>query len=238
MIVVNKKSFAVGSVLALSFFGVLLLIFSPVFGDGKNGLVYSDDMFNKLSKGSSYFIPKIAKNNDKFKTTEIAVLIKLDKPEQMNPLAKKLLATAGAQAENASPEIKINGNLGAVMSQVLADADDMFKNEGTKVAGRYGSDEKEVMTSWWNILKGMDKELTKQGKIEEAKMVSDVTKKAVEPAFNFYQIDAQKVTEKAGIMSGLLVFYVAYTMWWGFAIFYLFDGVGLTMKKAKVKKEV
>jgi hypothetical protein len=238
MIVVNKKSFAVGSMLALSFFGVLLLIFSPVFGDGKNGLVYSDDMFNKLSKGSSYFIPKIAKSNEKFKTTEIAVVIKLDKPEQMNPLAKKLLATAGAQAENASPEIKINGNLSAVMGQVLADADDMFKNDGTKVAVRYGNDEKEVMTSWWNILKGMDKELKKQGKIEEAKMVSDVMKKAVEPAFNFYKIDAQKVTEKAGIMSGLLVFYVIYTMWWGFAIFYLFDGIGLTMKKAKVKKEV
>jgi hypothetical protein len=41
---------------------------------------------------------------------------------------------------------------------------------------------------------------------------------------------------KAGIMTGLLVFYVLYTMWWGFAIFYLFEGVGLTMKKAKIKK--
>jgi hypothetical protein len=39
-------------------------------------------------------------------------------------------------------------------------------------------------------------------------------------------------------MTGLLVFYVIYTMWWGFAIFYMFDGIGLTMKKAKVKKEV
>lgn len=238
MIVMNKKAFGIGAVLALSFFGVLMLIFSPVFGDGKNGLVYSDDMFNKLSKGSSYFIPKIARSNEQFKTTDIAVVIKLDKPELMNPLAKKLLATAGAQAENASPEIKINGNLGAMIGKVLADSDDMFKNEGSKVAGRYGSDEKEVMTSWWNILKGMDKELKKQGKIAEAKMVSDVMKKAVEPAFNFYQIDAQKVTEKAGIMTGLLVFYVMYTMWWGFAIFYLFDGIGLTMKKAKVKKEV
>ena len=46
------------------------------------------------------------------------------------------------------------------------------------------------------------------------------------------------VVDKAGIMTGLLVFYVAYTMWWGFAIFFMFDGIGLTMKKAKVKKEV
>ena len=65
-----------------------------------------------------------------------------------------------------------------------------------------------------------------------------VMKKAVEPAFNFYKIEAQKVIDKAGVMTGLLVFYVAYTMWWGFAIFYMFDGIGLTMKKAKVKREV
>jgi capsid portal protein len=99
-------------------------------------------------------------------------------------------------------------------------------------------DEKEAMTSWWNVLKTMDKELKKQGKISEAKVVSDVMKKAVEPAYNFYKIESQKVVDKAGIMSGLLIFYVAYTMWWGFAIFYMFDGIGLTMKKAKVKKEV
>jgi hypothetical protein len=27
-------------------------------------------------------------------------------------------------------------------------------------------------------------------------------------------------------------------MWWGFAIFFIFEGLGLSMKKAKVKKEV
>ena len=234
----NSKTFGVGVVLAISFFSVLGLIFAPVFGDGKNGLTFADDLFNKLSKGSSYFIPAVVKNNEKFKSTDIAVVIKLEKPEQMNPLALKLLAKAGAQAGNASPELKITGNLGTIMTQILGDADDMFKNEGSKVSGRYATDEREVMTSWWNILKGMDKELKKQGKIAEAKIVSDVMKKAVEPAFNFYQVEGQKVTEKAGLMTGLLVFYVAYTMWWGFAIFYIFDGIGLTMKKAKVKKEV
>jgi hypothetical protein len=224
-------------VLALSFIGVLMLIFSPVFGDGKNGLVYSDDMFNKLSKGSSYFIPKIAKSNEQFAGTTIAATVKFEKPEQ-GAGAAKLLAAAGAEVKGSGAEVQIGGNLGAIMGKVLQDSDDMFKNDGKKVAERYGVDEKEAMTTWWNTLKVLDKELKKQGKIEEAKLVSDVMKKAVEPAFNFYKVDAQKVTDKAGIMTGLLVFYVAYTMWWGFAIFYLFDGVGLTMKKAKVKKEV
>jgi hypothetical protein len=34
------------------------------------------------------------------------------------------------------------------------------------------------------------------------------------------------------------VFYVVYTLWWGFAIFFIFEGIGLSMTKAKVKKEV
>ena len=45
MIVRNKKIFGMGVVFAISFLSVLVLIFSPIFGDGKNGLVYSDDMF-------------------------------------------------------------------------------------------------------------------------------------------------------------------------------------------------
>ncbi len=237
MIVKNKSTFFTGAFLAVTFAGVLALIFSPVFGDGKNGLVYADDMFNRLSKGSSYFIPKVLKSNDKFVNTSIAVSVKLEKPEQIDGTIK-LLAAAGIETKNASAEIQINGNLGALMAKIIQDADDMYKNNGAAVAARYGVEEKKVMESWHGMLKGVDKALKKQGKIEESKIVSDVMKKAVEPAYNYYKIDAQKVTEKAGIMTGLLVFYVVYTMWWGFAIFYMFDGIGLTMKKAKVKREV
>ena len=237
MATINKRSLSIGVFLGLTFLGVLALIFSPVFGEGKNGLVYSDDMFNKLAKGSSYFIPKVVKSNEKYANSTIAVTVKLDKPEQ-NPGAIKVLAAAGMEVKNSSPELQINGNLGTLMSKILQDADDMYKNDGKIISERYGVDEKEAMTSWWNVLKAMDKELKKQGKIDESKIVSDVMKKAIEPAFNFYHIDAQNVADKAGTMTGLLIFYVIYTMWWGFSIFYIFDGIGLTMKKAKVKKEV
>jgi len=237
MIVKNTTEFAKGAFLAVTFAGVLALIFSPIFGDGRNGLVYADDMFNKLSKGSSYFIPKVMKSNEQFANTTMDVIVKIDKPEQMDD-TKALLAAAGVDAKNASPELHITGNLGMLMSKILQDADDMYKNNGTAVAARYGVEEKKVMESWHVMLKGVDKALKKQGKIEDAKIVSDVMKKAVEPAYNYYKVEAQNVVDKAGIMTGLLIFYVAYTMWWGFAIFYMFDGIGLTMKKAKVKKEV
>jgi len=229
---INKKSLSIGAFLAASFMGVLVLIFSPIFGDGKNGLVYSDDLFNKLSKGSSYFIPAVAKNNEKFIGKSVSVSIKMEKPEQVEK-AVKVLAAAGAQAEATGQEIKVSADLGLLMSNALKDSDDMYRNDGKSVADRYGFEEKEVMTVWWNIMKVLDKQLKKDGMIEEAKIVSDVMKKAVETSYNFYGIEAQKVTEKAVLMIALLVFYVAYTMWWGFAIFFLFDGIGLTMSKAK-----
>ena len=99
-------------------------------------------------------------------------------------------------------------------------------------------DVKQMFRQWNNVLPKINKEFAKEKKIEEANIVSAVTKKAVETAYNYYGVEAQKVSEKAVLMTGLLVFYVIYTMWWGFAIFYIFDGIGLTMSKSKVKKEV
>lgn len=234
MIVKNSKAFIKGSLLALSFFGILLVIFAPIFGDGQNGLVFSDAMFNRLSKGSSYFIPKVREGAQAFAGTTFSVTIKLDQPA----IASAVLAKAGMTTKTSDAGTAISGDLGKLLASALNDADAMFANDGAKIAARYARNEKEVMEAWWSVLKATDKAMKKQHKVEEANAVSAVMKKGVEPAYNFYGIESQKVTEKAGLMTGLLIFYVIYTMWWGFAIFYLFEAVGLTMKKAKVKKEV
>lgn len=232
MATMKKGAMSIGIFLGLSFFGVLALIFSPIFGEGKNGLQFSDDMFNKLSKGSSYFIPKVIEDNKKFAGRQITTVIRLEKLQHTEN-AVKVLTTAGAHVEANGNEIKISADLGSLLEKALKDSDDVYKNNGKAVLDRYGFDEKEVMVSWWNIMKPLDKQLKKEGMIEESKIVSDVMKKAVETAHNFYGIEALKVTEKAGLMTGLLIFYVLYTMWWGFAIYYLFEGIGLSMSKAK-----
>lgn len=229
-----------GAFLAVTFFGILALVFSPVFpanGQKVNGLDFADDLFNKLSKGSSYFIPDIGKEAKKFNGNNIAVSVKVEKPDQVDK-AVKMFLTAGLQVGAKDTELKISGDLGKLLSQVLADSDAMYHNNGSEVSQRYGLNEKEVMTVWWGTLTKMDKELKKQKKVDESNMISEVLKKGVEPAFNYYGIEAQSVSDKAFLMTGLLVFYVAYTLWWGYAIFYMFDGIGLSMKKAKVKKEV
>jgi hypothetical protein len=244
MIVRNKKTFGVGVVFAISFISVLFLIFSPVFG-GKNGLRFADDSFNRLSKGSSYFIPKVAKSNEQFMGKMFSVAIKAgnleDKPGEAEKRAESIanvFNTAGANAVITGTSVKIEGDLGKVLAAALQDSDDMFNNRGDQVKARYGTaDEKKTLRQWHTSLTKVHKQLQKQKMIAESKIVSDVMKKAIEPAYNFYQIDGEKVVDHAGMMSGLLVFYVVYTMWWGYAIFYMFDGLGLSMKKAKVKKE-
>lgn len=244
MMIKNSKPFNIGALFAITFLGVLFLIFSPVF-EGKNGLEFADNSFNKLAKGSSYFIPKVAKSNEEFMGRQFVVAIKTEKPEDKPGDAEKraegiakIFSAAGATAIVSGPSVKIEGDLGKVLASALLDADAMFKNEGDKIKTRYATDdEKKMFRQWHNGLTRINKEFDKEKKIAESKMVNAVVKKAVEPAYNFYGIESNNVIDHAGMMSGLLVFYVFYTMWWGYAIFYLFEGFGLSMKKAKVKKE-
>jgi hypothetical protein len=252
----QKKHMAYGIALAISFIVVLVLMFSPIFpktteGEPQNGLQWADEMFNSLAKGSSYFIPKVAKSNEEFMGKMFAVSIKLDKPEdkpgdgekRAERASKLFTVNEGAKVEVNGAELKIEGDLGKVLAAALRDSETMYRNEGEKIKALYGTvmktdDEKQMFRQWWNVLDKINKQFMLEKKAAESKIVSNVMKKAVEAAYNFYKVDAVKVKEKAGLMVFLLVFYVVYTMWWGFAIFFIFEGIGLSMKKAKVKKEV
>ncbi len=250
MAVRHGKHLSLGIVMMISFLVVLYLIFSPLFtvaGQEKvNGLVWADEMFNRLAKGSSYFIPKVAKNIEKFKGSTFSATLKMGKPEdkpgdgeKRAERSAKVLAAAGAQVAVKGAELKVTGDLGKVLEAALQDADTMFNNEGDKIKTKYAfDDEKQMFRQWNNTLPKISKQLEKEKKIEESKAVSDVLKKAIEPAYNFYKVEAVKVKDHIGLMTFLLVFYVVYTMWWGFAVFYTFEGLGLTMTKAKEKKEV
>ncbi|MDI6817548.1 MAG: hypothetical protein QME41_10250 [Actinomycetota bacterium] len=247
----NKNSLILGLALLVSFFGVLFWIFTPTFGNGMNGLEFADDMFNKLSKGSSYFVQKVAEKNEKFDGTNFEVDIDLEKPEFVKS-SMMLLEHAGADVRADGTKLNIKGDLGKVLASALEDADAMYFNDGGKVVAKYGYEdgqavlvaysekpdahakgEKVLLNSWWLTLSKMDKKFIKEGKIAESKITGDVLKKAVEPGYNYYGIEAKKVSEKAGIMSGLLIFYVIYTLWFGYAVFYIFDGIGLSMTKGK-----
>lgn len=245
----DKKHLTWGIFLLISFVGVLILIFLPIYGQGRNGLEYSDDLFNKLAKGSAYQIPKLKTDAEKYRGKTLDVVIEAkksgDKPGDSEARAQriaKVFTTNGAQVEVDGSKVHIKGDFGAIMLAALEDSDQMYNNNGDYIKKKYeiADDEKmkQFFRQWHNALSLINKRLTLDKKAEDANFVKNVITKAVEPAYNFYGITAIKITEKAGVATGLLAFYVLYTIWYGFGVLYLFEGLGLSTKKAKVKKEV
>ncbi|MGA2225408.1 MAG: hypothetical protein ABSH41_13315 [Syntrophobacteraceae bacterium] len=238
MLIRHKKTMTVGVLLGLSFIGVLVLIFSPVFGEGKNGLEYSDALFNKLAKGSSYFIPELTASLKEVQGKDIGgTTIKMENADAASNAAK-ILTLAHMNVVVKGSELTINGDLAKELGNVLDDSSAMYYNKGSEISQKYGMDEKEVMSTWWGVLNKTVKEFQKTNRVMQATVIQEVMKKGIEPAFNFYNVEPQKVSDKALTVTGLLLFYILYTMWWGYAIFNLFDGLGLSMTKAKVKQEV
>jgi len=235
--IASKKKLTTGLLLMASFIGVLIVIFLPIFGQGRNGLEFSDDFFNKLAKGSSYFIPKVTKEVDTLAGKQVDVSIKFKDPS-MAKTADVLLAKVGATGEAKGDLYEVKGDLGKILSQVVTDSDYMYKDDGKPVADFYGMDEKKVMEAWYTTLAAMIQPLQKQKLIHEANVVNDVNQKAIEPAYNFYGIPAEHVSEKMLLVTGMLAFYLLYTVWYGFAIFDIFNGIGLSMTRSKMKKEV
>ena len=237
MLIRHQKTMNIGLLLGVTFFGILALIFSPIFGGGKNGLEYSDALFNKLAKGSSYFVPKLTGDLNGVEEQELAVSVKMEDADQA-ARAAKIFARVAPDTVSQGVQLSIRGNLSKLLGAALEDSNAMYFNKGDEVREKYGIDEKEVMTTWWAALNRAVKELQKSRKTEQSNIILEVMKKGIEPAYNFYKIEPQSISEKAFTATGLLVFYVLYTLWWGFAIFYLFDGLGLSMTKARVKQEV
>lgn len=240
MLIRNKALFNKGLMLMASFMCIFVSLFLPIWGGHGNGLDAADNMFNRLSKGSSYFIPGVQQDVLKLEGKTVTVTAKI-KDAAIAPRAVENMKKAGATAEFKDGAITYSGDLGKILTAALADADDMFKNNGKAVQDRYGVTEKDseklITKAWWAVLDPSIKELQKQKLIQEAKVVGQVNKRGLEPGYNFYGISGEKVLDNVLPLVGLLAFYVLYTMWYGYAIFDMFGGIGLGMSKPKTKSE-
>jgi hypothetical protein len=222
----QSKLKARGIFMLIAFFILLVVIFMPVFPGKVNGLDYMDNLFNMISKGSSYFIPASMKSSEKFAGKMIDVKVKLD-DEKLAAQTAKLLEMNGLQAAVAGKDLAIKGDMAKILKGGLADADLMFKNDGKPVAEKYGYSEKQAMFNWHTVFKKIGADLTKQEKFAEAKPFADVQKKALEPAYNYYGVEAKNWQENLALVIFALAFYVFYTLWYGFGLMYLFEGIGL-----------
>jgi hypothetical protein len=92
-----------------AFIVVLIIIFSPVF-KGQNGLEYLDDLYNTISKGSAYYIPKVKKETDKFMGNSVSVTLHMADEKQAQQTAP-LFMTGGAMVNTSGAELKVSGDL-------------------------------------------------------------------------------------------------------------------------------
>jgi len=235
MLVRNGGAFIKGLALVVTFGIVFTLMFVPLF-NGENALEAADRLFNSISKGSTDFIPGLLKKNQAFKGTNVTVKLSFPKGP-MAENAAKILGASGAKAQMEDDKLTVTGDLSQILSAALLDSKTMFANDAEPLKQKYGISGKESLYTWWNALKQIDKDLTRQKRFKEAAFVSNVVKRGVEVAYNFFGIKSREARGAVGKLAFAMVFYVIYTLWWGIAVLLIFQGIGMQLKHA-AKKEI
>lgn len=230
----HKKSLTLGIVTLIAFFIVLIIMFFPIFS-GKNAFQAADDFFNSIAKGSSNYFDTVRATieTEKGNKIKIEVSTKVEQGKNFAIALKK----AGAEVIEKGEKIEISCDYGRLLAEITLDSEAGYFEKGEELKGKYNMEPRVLLYTWWNLLKEMEKEFKFKKMFKEAKVANEVIGKAVEVAYNFYGIKAEKASSKFGLLTFVLTFYVLYTLWYGYGILWLFNGLGLEMKAGK-KKEV
>ncbi|MBM9537004.1 hypothetical protein [Desulfobulbus alkaliphilus] len=224
----NKKEFSLGLVLFAGFWVVFVVLMSPVFA-GQNLLDYMDNLFNSISKHSAYYIPAARDRATAHIGREISFTVKAKDEDQAARIARNFV-TIGEQAMAVGNSVKITGDMGRMLTAMLEDATLMYHNNGAPIAQKYGTHERLVLYDWWTVLKRGQDDLNHRELFAEGKVFFTVMSRAIEPAFNFYGIEAQPIQSNILIVVLSLAGYVFYTLWFGFSILFMFEGWGIKLE--------
>ena len=225
---IKKKELGIGIFLLATFSAVMIGIFMPLI-DGENTLDYLDNLYNSISKGSAYYIPKVEHMVEDHGSEEVALNLKMESAVAA-ATAEHLFSRAGTTTAVENSNLMVNGDLASIFATCLEDAESAYHNRQEDFAGRYGMEARPVLFTWWQALKAMEKDLNRQKLFPAAQLTHTVQAKTVECAYNYYGIEPQKLTERLGIVIFSLVFYVVYTLWYGFGIMFLLEGWGMRLE--------
>lgn len=223
----RKSKLAIGVTLLVSFIIVLVIFFMPIF-NGKNGLDYLDNLYNSISKGSAYYIPKVEHMVEDHGSEVVTLNLKMadaGTAAAVEPLFAEIGLTTSIEANN----LMVNGDLATIFGACLVDADAAYHNRGEEIEAKYGASSRATLYGWWAALTAMEKDLKRQKLFKAADLTHTVQAKTVECAYNYYGIEAQNIKERWGIVLFSLVFYVIYTVWYGYAIMFIFEGLGFEL---------
>ena len=219
-----------------TFFVILVLIFMPLYpdiqpGSKTDGLTFMDNFFNSLSKDSAYYVPQELEKAKSFEGKTFEADLKYKSPV-LAQQAAQVLSANGFAATAEDVHVKTSGDFGKLLQAALSDADFMYKNQGEAISSKYPPlDEKSAVYAWHNTMSALGKNFEKGGG-ETAAMLNatqSVSSKALEPSYNYYQVESKPVRQNLPLLIFALVLYVVYTCWYGFGILYLFESMGVKL---------
>lgn len=220
----NTGRLILGIVLMGTFVAVLVAIFMPLI-EGDNALNYLDNLYNSISKASANYFEKVEHKVEEHQGEAVSLTLKMDSAADAQTAALLFQESADSVAV-ADAEVQVSGQLDVLLGATLADAKALYNNQGEELSSRYGIHEREALHGWWKVLGAMEKDFNRQ-KLFAAAQLSDMVKtKTVECAYNYYGIEPQSIKERWGIVLFSLIFYVVYTIWYGYAVMFLFEGLG------------
>jgi hypothetical protein len=221
---IRRGKLALGSFLLVTFLAVLVGMFQPLF-NGHNLLEYLDNLYNSISKASAYYIPKLRQEVKESGSTSLRLTLTFQDPSTAKSAAR-LLEKAGARVELSDSGLTAEGRLESILGQALNDSDSLYHNRDQDLSNRYGMSGRVALYTWWKTLGSMEKDLQRKNLFAAAEMTGRIKTKAVEGAYNYYGIKPQPITERWGTVVFSLIFYVVYTVWYGYALTFLFEGLG------------
>lgn len=227
MSTIKKKELGIGLFLMVTFIAVMIGIFMPLSDDG-NALNYLDNLYNSISKGSANYIEKVEHLVEDHGSQEVTLNLKMDNATQALK-AEALFVRAGMTTAVEDNNLMVNGDLQSIFATCLEDAQAAYHNDGDALKDRYGGGARAVLHAWWQSLGAMEKDLNRQKLFPAAQLTHMVQAKTVECAYNYYGIEAQAIRDRWGTVLFSLVFYVLYTIWYGYAIMYIFEGLGFEL---------
>ncbi len=225
--IARKGLFVKGFVMMIGFVVLLIIFFLPLF-EGNNGLNYMDHLYNSISKASAYYIPKVKEETKGYLGDMVSLTLHMQNDQTAEQCAR-LFEKGCAETTLSGNILRVSGDLGKILENCLDDAEAMYRNDSDQISKKYGDDARLALYNWWLTFREMDKDLKKQKKFKEAKIVTEVKDKAVECSYNYFGIEPQGIMDKIGVVIFSLVFYVIYTLWYGFAYMYMFEGWGMQL---------
>ena len=225
---IKKKELGIGLFLMVTFVAVMVGIFLPLI-DGGNALDYLDNLYNSISKGSAYYIPKVEHQVEDHGSELVTLNLKMA-DSSVAQTAEKLFSKAGVTTAVEGNDLMVNGDLETIFSACLDDAESAYHNRNEDLVTRYGMDARPALHAWWLSLSAMEKDLNRQKLYDAAQLTHAVQAKTVECAYNYYGIEAQEIKNRWGTVLFSLVFYVLYTIWYGYGIMYIFEGLGFALE--------